>query len=285
MNEIYSLLEKSEWITDIGDVNGYKVTIKNNILYHNNMNFKIMNICEKNNELIFNIENNFGDGGGTMSYEYIYWKNNIIYYNIEYLKTLTLNEYLFNEINIDPNGMEGGTHKEQGEFLSFLAKDKKNILEIGFNAGNSSEYFLKTNKESMITSFDIGFFGYNNLGYYFLRGKYNDRIKIIFGDSNITIPNYIKENKNTTFDLIFIDGGHEYKTVFNDVENCKNLCNKDSIIIMDNVDLYKDEDKLPPWEFGPTKVMKEMLFNKTFFLHGFWRGDDGYAAMAWGNFL
>ena len=35
---------------------------------------------------------------------------------------------------------------------------------------------------------------------------------MIRGDSTISIPNYIAEN-GITFDLIFIDGGHEYEIV------------------------------------------------------------------------
>ena len=49
--------------------------------------------------------------------------------------------------------------------------------------------------------------------------KFKNNIKIIKGNSNEVLKNLI----NIHFDYIFIDGGHAYETVINDLKLSKNL--------------------------------------------------------------
>lgn len=125
-----------------------------------------------------------------------------------------------------------------------------NIMEIGFGAGHSAEFFLSINNNIKLTSFDIGIHSYTQLGKEFLEKKYLDRFKLIIGDSLITVPEFYKKNNNIKFDLIFIDGGHTNNIPNADLINCKNLSHKNTIVIMDDAINKKEWHR--PWNVEPT---------------------------------
>jgi predicted O-methyltransferase YrrM len=135
--------------------------------------------------------------------------------------------------------------------LSFNPKIN-NILEIGFNAGHSADLFLNTNDSCNVTSFDIGYHSYCKIGKEFIDKKYPNRHKLIFGDSTKTIPSF---NTDIKYDLIFIDGGHEYQISKADLLNCKRFAHNDTIVIMDDT-IYK-KDWIREWTIGPTKAWQE----------------------------
>ena len=60
-------------------------------------------------------------------------------------------------------------NSEQTKLLKELVSNKniKNVLEIGFNAGHSSETFLSTNKDVKVLSIDLGVYKYVNIGKYY----------------------------------------------------------------------------------------------------------------------
>ena len=63
--------------------------------------------------------------------------------------------------------------------------------------------------------------------------KYKNNIEIIQGNTNEKLRNLnIKD-----VDYIFIDGGHDYHTVKNDLANCKNFIRKGGTILCDDYDL------------------------------------------------
>ena len=140
----------------------------------------------------------------------------------------------------------------QVEILESYAKDAKNILEIGFNAGHSAEVFLRANPLCSVTSFDIGFGDHLELGKNYIDINYPDRHTLIRGDSTLTIPEYIKNEPNKKFDILFIDGGHSYEVALADLENCAHLATKDSIVLMD--DTIYTENLVRDWTEGPTQA-------------------------------
>jgi predicted O-methyltransferase YrrM len=141
------------------------------------------------------------------------------------------NFFLKNKINIT----EGYTQLNLGqcnEIRSLLNKDMNKIMEIGFNAGHSAELFLKNNPDLNLTSFDLGDHGYLLYGKEYIDKMFPGRHTLIIGDSRLSIPKFIRDYPGVKFDLLFIDGGHEYEIAKADLNNCKELAHKDSLFII-----------------------------------------------------
>ena len=131
----------------------------------------------------------------------------------------------------------------------------KNIMEIGFNAGHSADLFLNTDKNVKLTSFDLGEMESVLYGKSFIDFKYPFRHNLIIGDSKTTVPKFSK-NTDFKFDLIFIDGGHEFIDAITDIVNCKALAHKSTVLVLD------DTRYSPPfksWTIGPTKAWESCI--------------------------
>ena len=139
--------------------------------------------------------------------------------------------------------------------INLINKDKPTIhaMEIGFNAGHSAELFLQSNKDLILTSFDLGHHPYVLAAKEYIDLTYPKRHALILGDSRITVPLY----NHTTFDIIFIDGGHEYETAKTDMENCLRLAHKDTIIILDDTIFTAGWEE--HYTLGPSRTWIEYL--------------------------
>ena len=62
---------------------------------------------------------------------------------------------------------------------------------------------------------------------------FNDCVHLIKGDSN----KILKKIDMTQIDYVFLDGGHEFNTVKNDLECCKQVVLNNGIILCDDYDL------------------------------------------------
>ena len=63
--------------------------------------------------------------------------------------------------------------------------------------------------------------------------KYENNVNIIQGNSN----KILKEISVNNFDYVFLDGGHKYETVLNDLKNLTGVIQNNGIILCDDYDL------------------------------------------------
>jgi len=158
------------------------------------------------------------------------------------------------------NNFEGNCQcvfKQVIDLIKLTNKPNINVMEIGFNAGHSAETFLKYNESLSLVSFDLGFHNYVGIAKEFIDMNYRGRHMLILGDSSVSLPVYIKNNKDIKFDVIFIDGGHDYNTAKSDVDNCFHLAHENTIVILNDVIFTKEWER--EYTIGPTKVWKEYL--------------------------
>jgi predicted O-methyltransferase YrrM len=181
------------------------------------------------------------------------------------------------------NTVEGNCQNvpEQVEQLIEITKNAKTLMEIGFNGGSSAEIFLQNNPYMTMVSFDLGEHNYVLPANEYIDAQFPDRHKLILGDSAYKVPEFTQENPNTTFDVIFIDGGHFYNFAKSDMENSFHLSHKDTIVIMDDT-MYR-EDWHAGWNDGPTWVWTEFLNENKIVQLG---RSDYYPGrgMCWGKF-
>jgi hypothetical protein len=115
----------------------------------------------------------------------------------------------------------------------------KNMCEIGFNAGHSSMLLLlgRNDKPLKFTIFDIGHHAYTRPCFEYIKKEFsNVNFEYIEGDSSITMPEWIQNNKEFIYkyDLVHVDGGHSEHCIFNDMKNADLLLKKNGIMIVDD---------------------------------------------------
>ena len=146
------------------------------------------------------------------------------------------------------------------DLVNLTNKPNIKIMEIGFNAGHSADIILKNNPTASLVSFDLGLHRYVGTAKRYIDVTYPKRHKLIIGDSTKLVPHFIENNEGVNFDVIFIDGGHDYEIAKTDMENCFKLAHKDTIIILD------DTMFTPGWHLeytiGPTRTWLEHLEQK-----------------------
>jgi len=133
--------------------------------------------------------------------------------------------------------IEGCTSSEELAYLAGLVSNGniKLVGEVGFNAGFSSYIFLDTNPDIKVVSFDLVKYSYVKSAKKMIDKKFPGRHILIYGDSKQTLPKFAEENPDIYFDLVFIDGGHDYKTAKSDIINLRRLSTKDTIVIIDDL--------------------------------------------------
>ena len=76
---------------------------------------------------------------------------------------------------------------------------------------------------------------------------------MVCGDSTATVPQYQRDNPDVRFDVVFIDGGHDYQTARADITNMRALSTLDTNVVMDD---------LVPWfayGVGPAKAWTDAI--------------------------
>lgn len=148
---------------------------------------------------------------------------------------MTLNEFLLRE---GFNHIEGYSRQfpQQVEDLILLThKPNIKIMEIGFNAGHSTDTILTNNPNLTMVSFDLGMHSYVATAKSYIDNVFPFRHTLIIGDSRFSVPTFIRNYPDIRFDIIFIDGGHGEDIALSDLDNCFHLAHKDTIVIMDDM--------------------------------------------------
>ena len=73
------------------------------------------------------------------------------------------------------------------------------------------------------------------------------------GNSTETVPCFLKEHPDIKFDLIFVDGGHDYEVAKTDLLNMKLFAKSTTRLLTDDLTPWK------PWGVGPTKAWLELI--------------------------
>ena len=84
--------------------------------------------------------------------------------------------------------------------------------------------------------------------------KFSNNVNIIKGDSNQVLKNI----KPLLFDYVFLDGGHKYETVKNDLINLTEIIHNNGIILCDDYNLS--------YASGVKKAIDEYVSNNNFSL-------------------
>lgn len=110
-----------------------------------------------------------------------------------------------------------------------------------------------------LTSFDLGEHEYVKYAKEYIDVTYPNRHTLILGDSRKTIPDFLQHanTNNIKFDIIFIDGGHDYDIAKADMENCLHLAHKDTILVLDDTMFIPGWQEI--WNIGPTRTWTEHL--------------------------
>src|SRR5690349_20004097 len=108
---------------------------------------------------------------------------------------------------------EGSSSPEQQDSLRRLVRrsNARLVGEIGFNAGFSSVAFLSADVDVHVVSFDLGCHEVVGPAKEFVDAQYPRRHELIIGDSAQSVPEYRMQRPEISFDIVFIDGGHEYE--------------------------------------------------------------------------
>ena len=140
-------------------------------------------------------------------------------------------------------------------FFYLILKDKKNFsyLEIGSFEGNSLLYILENYKTANVVAVDTwqGSDEHQETSDEFSKFENNfdenlENYKHRFKKIKSTSENFFLNNKQC-FDIIYIDGSHDYNDVKTDLKNSWKFLNLEGIIICDDYffSYYENKKRLP----------------------------------------
>ncbi len=178
------------------------------------------------------------------------------------LSNQDLNKHLIKNNFYVLEGHSGQNIKQQDNLNQILVDfDAHNIAEIGFNAGHSALLFLSASKKNKVTSFDLAEHAYSTAAKEFIDKHFYKRHDLIKGDSKESLLNYAAKFPSRKFDLLFIDGGHDFETALTDLINAKKLIKEGGIVVLDDTITNHPEWVMSHNE-GPNQAWKEMIISE-----------------------
>lgn len=154
-----------------------------------------------------------------------------------------------NILSVSEIAIKAASTKKWTAFFYHLAKTEKikNVLEIGTNLGVSGQYFLKA-IEKKINSIFFTLEGIKNLC-----NIATDRFNLISDNNRFRVIHGLYDEKllelnklNIKFDLVFIDGNHQFEATIKYYELLKNQFAQNAIVIFD--DIHWSNDMTDAWK-------------------------------------
>jgi predicted O-methyltransferase YrrM len=147
----------------------------------------------------------------------------------------------------------------------------KKIMEIGSRTGLSLAQLLSPYQDftdMRIVLFDVWNDGLSNPELIKKHLKHlaipTDSIEFYKGDSKETVPEFKKTNKDK-FDWILVDGGHDFPTATQDLNNVVDLVAQEGVIVFDDVTPqpdFSDNSMLPVWTEFKKNHYNEFSWNE-----------------------
>jgi predicted O-methyltransferase YrrM len=134
-----------------------------------------------------------------------------------------------------------------GELLFKLSNKFRanNILELGSSLGISTSYLAKANSSSKVYTFEgdpeVAKWAKNNFEALQLRN-----IQLIEGEFSQTLPDFLKKS-GLMFDLVFLDGNHQFQATKDYVELLLKFTNNDTVWILDDIHWSKGMEEFWSW--------------------------------------
>jgi predicted O-methyltransferase YrrM len=149
---------------------------------------------------------------------------------------------------------EGGASVAEAAYLQQLVRKygAVTIAEIGFNIGFSGIAFLDCSPATTVVSFELDRRRAVEVAKEFVDERYPGRHELVIGDSRKAVPQYA-ETGGGRFDLVFVDGGHEYETAVADIANAGRLARPGGLVVVDDLVPWYS------WGEGPYRAWQEAV--------------------------
>jgi len=147
-----------------------------------------------------------------------------------------------------------GMAKTQTDQYDLWASDAavKTVCETGFNAGHSAARFL-SDGNAHVYEFDIGDHDYSHTAERFLTSKFQDRLKVTWGDSTKTLLQFHAQHPDIKCDLVIVDGGHDVQIADADLRNFAPMAASKHLVAID------DTPCKAHYCAGPTSAWKNLV--------------------------
>jgi len=126
-------------------------------------------------------------------------------------------------------------YEEKREFFVRALAGRKNLLEVGFNAGHSALLAMTSHPNLKYTGIDICGAKYTMQCANYLTEAFKDRFSFIKGDSREILPLLATHHPRKKFDVFHIDGDHNEGPVRADIGNILRIAQTGSIVILDDI--------------------------------------------------
>jgi len=162
----------------------------------------------------------------------------------------------------------------------------KTICETGFNAGHSAARFL-SDGNAKVYEFDFGSHAYAHTAEAFLTAKFPDRLKVTWGDSMKTLPQFHIENPDIKCDLVSVDGGHSFEVADADLRNFAQMASSKHFLVIDDTpcETWSCEGPMQAWknlvQQGCIKELRQVNMGTN---RGFTTGQYTPCPSLWPNF-